>query len=138
MRFARIVFTIAGVWGLLVVTPLYFLFDEVGRQYPPPITHPDFYYGFLGVTLAWQVAFLTIATNPARFRPIMLAAILEKFFYLAALGTLYLGGRLQFGQMAVGAPDLILGTLFVASFVKTSGGPIDLRGHPDGGETKAQ
>ena len=79
MRFARVVFAspASGIWGLLTVTPLYFLFDTVGREYPPPVTHPDFYYGFVGVTRAWQIAFLLIATDPTRFRPLMIAAIIE-------------------------------------------------------------
>ena len=38
-----------GTWGLVVLTPLYFLFDEIGRQFPPATKHPDFYYGFLGL-----------------------------------------------------------------------------------------
>ena len=121
MRFARIVFLIAGIWGLLVVTPLYFLFDFVGEQYPPPITHPDFYYGFVSVTLAWQIAFLLIATNPLRFRPLIPAAILEKVSYVASLGVLYAQGQLRSGQVAVGGPDLVLGLLFVAAFLKTRG-----------------
>jgi len=47
MTFARRVFTIAGIYGLLVVTPLYLLEDRIGRDQPPPITHPEFFYGFL-------------------------------------------------------------------------------------------
>jgi hypothetical protein len=120
MRFAKIVFLAAGVWGLLVVTPLYFMFDVVGRQYPPPITHPDFYYGFASVTLAWQVAFLVIATDPARFRPLMIAAVLEKFGYMTTLAALYAQGRLAAGQFAVVSPDAILGLLFAAAFVRAS------------------
>jgi hypothetical protein len=27
MKFAKIVFWIAGIWGVLVLTPLYFMFD---------------------------------------------------------------------------------------------------------------
>jgi len=71
LRFAKIVFRIAGVWGFVVLIPLYFLLDLIGRQYPPAITHPDFYYGFVGITLVWQVAFLVIANDPVRFRPMM-------------------------------------------------------------------
>jgi hypothetical protein len=119
MKFARMVFALAGVWGLLVVTPLYFLFDLVGRQYPPPINHPDFYYGFVSVTFVWQLAFLVIATDPIRYRPIMVPAMLEKFVYLAAMGTLYVQGRLEFSQLAVDGPDLVWGLLFIAAFFKT-------------------
>jgi glycerol uptake facilitator-like aquaporin len=40
MRFARIVFIAAGIWGIAVLTPLYFLVDVTGRQYGPPIAYP--------------------------------------------------------------------------------------------------
>ncbi len=119
MKFARIVFLVAGAWGLAILTPLYFMFDFVGRSYPPPITHPDFYYGFVGVALVWQIAFLIIATNPARYRLMMIAAILEKLVYVATLGTLYLNGHLQVAQAAVAAPDFALAMLFVAAFIRT-------------------
>jgi hypothetical protein len=119
-RFARVVFTIAGVWGLLIMTPLYFTFDAVGRAYPPPITHPDLYYGFIGVTLAWQIAFLVIGTNPVRYRTIMLAAVLEKALYVGAIVALYLQGHMPPGQTAaISVPDGALGLLFVAAFLKT-------------------
>jgi hypothetical protein len=120
VRFARVVFTIAGAWGVLIMTPLYFTFDAVGRAYPPPITHPDLYYGFIGVTLAWQIAFLVIATNPVRYRTIMLAGVLEKCLYVGTMITLYLQGQLQPGQAAATIfPDGALGILFIASFFKT-------------------
>ncbi|HXI02214.1 MAG TPA: hypothetical protein VNI57_03470 [Candidatus Saccharimonadales bacterium] len=121
MRFARIVFLCAGAWGFVVLVPLYFMLDTVGRAYPPPITHPDFYYGFVGVALIWQLLFLMIATDPLRFRPAMIAAVAEKLVYVVTLTALYAGGRIQAGQAAVAAPDLILGLLFVAAFVKTGG-----------------
>ena len=85
MKFAKIVFTAAGIWGLVVLAPLYFTYDLIGRQYPPPVTHPDFYYGFLGVALAWQVGFLAIGREPERLRPMMIPAVLEKLFYVMSL-----------------------------------------------------
>jgi hypothetical protein len=51
MKFAKIVFWVAGIWGLLVLTPLYFMFDLIGRSDSPPITHPGFFYAFVGVAL---------------------------------------------------------------------------------------
>src|SRR6267378_5544383 len=52
MKFAKVVFWVAGIWGLVVITPLYFLFDLIGKQDPPAITHPGFYYGFAGCVIA--------------------------------------------------------------------------------------
>jgi hypothetical protein len=128
MRFPRVVFTIAGIWGVLIMTPLYFTFDAIGRAYPPPITHPDLYYGFVGVTLAWQVAFLVIASDPVRHRTFMLVAILEKFLYVGTMIALYLRGQLLPAQAAaIIVPDALLGVLFVVAFFNTRGRGSDLR-----------
>ncbi len=122
MRFAKIVFWIAALWGVLVITPLFFIFDLIGRQDPPPITHPLFYYGFACLGLAWQFAFMVIATDPARFRLMMLPAIFEKFSYAAATGTVYLRGGVRPGDLVFGGVDLLLGLLFVIAFFKTKAG----------------
>ena len=119
MKFAKIVFWIAGIWGALVLTPLYFIFDLIGRNDPPPITHPGFYYGFVGVALAWQIAFLIIATNPVRFRPLMIACMAEKFSYAMSLTVLYLQHRLHPSDLAFAGADLLFGVLFVVAFLKT-------------------
>ena len=118
MRCATIVFTGAGLWGVLVLTPLYFAFDLVGRLYPPPMTHPDVYYGFIGLGIAWQVGFLAIGRDPARFRPMMIPAVLEKCLFVVSLGALYAQGRVRGGQLAAAGPDLLLGVLFIISFLK--------------------
>ena len=119
MRFAKIVFWIAGIWGVLVITPLYFLFDIIGRNDPPPITHPGFFYGFAGVALAWQIAFCFVATDPARYRPLMIPSLLEKVSYGVAVVVLVLQGRTHRSDLMFGATDLLLGFLFVIAYFKT-------------------
>ncbi len=119
MKFAKIVFSCAGIWGILILSPLYFMFDVIGRRDPPPITHPAFYYGFVGVGLSWQAAFLIIATNPSRFRPFMVAGMIEKFSYGAALVVLFLQHRLHAPDLTFGAVDLLFGVLFVFAFLQT-------------------
>lgn len=47
MTFAKTVFFVAGLWGLVVLTPLYFTFDIIGRQYPPPMTSALYLQGRL-------------------------------------------------------------------------------------------
>ena len=78
MKFAKIVFWVAGIWGVVTLAPLYFILDMIGRQDPPAITHPLFFYGFVGVALAWQFAFFVIGKDPVRFRLIMIPSVLEK------------------------------------------------------------
>src|SRR5215510_15986033 len=117
-RFARAVFTGAGIWGLVVLTPLYFSFDLVGRFYPPAITHPDFFYGFIGVAVAWQIGFLLIGRDPAGLHMMMIPAILEKFGYVVTLSILYAQDTLRVGQVVVAIPDFVLGLLFVIAFLQ--------------------
>ena len=119
MKFAKIVFWIAGIWGLLVITPLYFMFDLIGRQDPPPITHPGFFYGFVGAALAWQIAFLFIARDPVRYRPLMIPSIIEKFSYGGAVVILVLQGRMHSSDLVFAGMDLVLGVLFVMAYFRT-------------------
>lgn len=119
MKFAKIVFWIAGIWGLLVITPLYFMFDLIGQKDPPPITHPGFYYGFVGCALAWQVAFCFIATNPSRYRPLMIPSILEKATYAFAVIALVSQGRMHHSDLVFASTDSLLGLLFVIAYFKT-------------------
>ena len=120
MRFARVVFLIAGIWGLLVLTPLYLMFDLIGRKDPPPITHPGFYYGFVGAGLAWQIAFLIIAKYPVRLRLVMIPAVIEKFTYGVAMFVLYSQARVHGSDLVFAGVDTLLGILFVVAFLKTS------------------
>jgi hypothetical protein len=119
MKFAKTVFWVAGIWGLLVLTPLYFMFDLIGRNDPPPITHPGFFYGFVGIALAWQVAFIFIATPPARYRPLMIPSVLDKVAYGGSVVTLVLQGRMHKSDMVFAGTDLLLGLLFVVAYFKT-------------------
>jgi hypothetical protein len=120
MIFARRCFLFAGVVGLLLLLPQYFLEDQIGRNYPPPITHPHQFYGFVGVAVAWQVAFLIIASDPIRFRPMMVAAMLEKLSFAIPSAVLFLKGRSPAVILGAGLFDLFLGVLFVLSYLRTS------------------
>ena len=75
MRFAKIVFRIAGIYGIIVLLPQYFTEDKTGRDFPPPITHPEFYYGFVGLALTWQLLFLLLSTDPVRYRLMMIPSM---------------------------------------------------------------
>jgi hypothetical protein len=119
MKFAKAVFWVAGIWGVLVITPLYFMFDLIGRKDPPAITHPGFYYGFVGLGLAWQIAFLVIAQDPVRYRLMMIASVVEKFSYGIAVAVLVMQGRTNPRDLVFAGTDTLLGILFVAAFIVT-------------------
>ena len=95
MKFAKYTFGVAGIYGLLILIPQYFLEEKNGADFPPAITHPEYFYGFVSVALAFQFVFLLIANNPVRYRPLMLlSALLEKFPFVIAIYALYAFGKL--------------------------------------------
>ncbi len=118
IRLARWIFLIAGILGILEIVPLYFLENTIGRTQPPPITHPGFYYGFVGITLAWQVAFLIISCDPLRYVPLMPALFLEKLLYPVAVFTLYAHGRAPAENLGTAAVDLAWFVSFVIVWSK--------------------
>ena len=123
MRFAKRVFQVAGIYGLIVLVPQFFLEAKTGRDFPPPINHPEYYYGFIGVAVAWQFLFLVLARNPQRYRPMMIPAILEKAGFGIAVVVLFLGNRVSSFMLGPALIDMILGVLFAISYLKTSGQP---------------
>jgi hypothetical protein len=120
MSFARWVFRIAGIYGLIVLLPQYLLEERVGRDDPPAITHPEYFYGFLGVAVAWQVAFLVVARDPVRYRPLMLAAVLEKATFGIAVLALFAQQRASSSLVVFGVVDLVWGVLFLTAHQKAA------------------
>ena len=112
-------FLIAGIYGILVLVPQYFLKTQFGIDNPPAITHPEFYYGFVGLALVWQIVFIIISTNPAKYRVLMITAVMEKFFFVAAVGYLYLNEGMNESILAGATIDLILGIGFIVAYFRT-------------------
>ena len=119
MKFAKTVFLIAGVYGLVVLVPQFFLERKIGVDTPPPITHPEFFYGFICVAVAWQVLFLILSSDPIRYRPMMIPAMLEKIGFPIAVLVLYLQNRVAPTIFIPASLDLVLLVLFIAAYRKT-------------------
>ncbi len=121
MKFARITFLIAGIYGVLVLTPLFFKEPSIGSS---PMTHPVYYYGFLCIALAWQVAFLIVSRDPARYVALFPATWLEKFGFVVACAILHTQDRISQSMLIAAALDMVLGILFVISYFKLRNQPL--------------
>jgi hypothetical protein len=121
MKFARWLFNIAAIYGVITVAPLYLLERTINTQNPPSITHPMFFYGFAGVTLAWQLLFFAIAYQPARLRPVIPFAILEKLSFGIGALVIYRQGRLDHNDLYFAGVDLCLAVLFLLAWVRLPG-----------------
>jgi hypothetical protein len=120
MRFARRVFLLAGICGIVIMAPMYFLEQRISTDSPPAITHPEIYYGFVGVTLAWQMIFLIIAFDPLRYRLGILPAIFEKATFVIAIAILYVLGRVTGSVIGFAALDAVWMVLFTVVFIRLS------------------
>lgn len=114
--FARRVFLVAGFYGVLVLVPQYFLEGKIGRDHPPALTHPEYFYGFVGVALAWQVLFLIVARDPLRYRPLIIPAILEKLAFGLAVIVLFAQQRVPATLLFAAGVDLLLAVLFFVAW----------------------
>jgi len=88
------------------------------RAEEPAVQYPHFFYGFLSVAMAWQIAFL-IGSDPVRFRLLMIPSMIEKFAYVSAVAVLYGRAGISSADAMTAPPDLLLGILFVAAFART-------------------
>jgi len=115
MRLAQWVFRVAGVYGILVVAPMLFL----ERQLAAGAVHPVFFYGWVSVNLAWQLLFLVLSSDPARFRPMILVCFFQKATAAIAIPWLFVAHRV--GGMWLGAAvvDLVFALLFLAAYRAT-------------------
>jgi len=79
MKFSKWVFLGAGVYGLLITLPLY---NETGTAqiFPPSVSHPEYYYGFVSTVIAWQVAFIFISRDPLKHRPLINPPLWKRCF----------------------------------------------------------
>ena len=120
-QFAQRLFLAAGIYGVVVVTPLFFLEKQFGERFPPEITHPELYYGFVCVTFAWQLVYLMMWRDPLRFRPMLIPAIVGKAGFAVSVLVLFAQQRLEAARIWLPAIDLILAALFVWAFMALGG-----------------
>lgn len=119
MKFAKTTFFIAGIYGLIILVPQFFTEEKAGRDFPPAITHPEYYYGFIGIAVAWQALFLILSKDPVRYREMMIPSILEKFSFAIAVLILFFQHRISVVILIAGMVDLIFGVLFIMAYFKT-------------------
>jgi hypothetical protein len=120
LKFARRIFLLSGIYGVLVLAPLFFLEGYIAREMPPAINHPEFYYGFVCLALASQGLYFLVASDVLRFRPVILVGVAGKLSFALAVVLLYLQGRTP--AQFFGGPiiDVLLALLFLWVYFGTA------------------
>lgn len=118
MQFAKWVFRLAGIYGIVTVAPLYLAEGAIARA-TVPISHPEYFYGFVGLCVVWQIMFLLISRDPTRWRPAMPVAVLEKLSFSVPVFALYAAGRVDSSVTVFASIDLVWAALFATAYVRS-------------------
>lgn len=113
MKTTRLIFTLAGIYGLIVLTPFLFMERMIAEQTPGGLTHPEYYYGFLGAGLVMQLVYLTIGRDPVRFRPLMPIGTLAKLAFFVPVLILFLQARVPAVTLEFASVDALLAFAFL-------------------------
>ncbi|HYD12206.1 MAG TPA: hypothetical protein VEC11_05110 [Allosphingosinicella sp.] len=113
MKTPRLIFTMAGIYGLLILTPFLFLERRIAEAAPGGMTHPEYYYGFLGAALVMQLVYLAIGRDPGRLRPLMPIAALAKTAFFLTILVLYLQERVPAPALEFASVDALLAFAFL-------------------------
>ncbi|MES2612959.1 MAG: hypothetical protein V4679_22090 [Pseudomonadota bacterium] len=124
LRRARWLFLGAGAYGLIALVPQYFMGPQASPHAAAALTH----FGFVGVALAWQLAFLLIASDVVRYRLFMLPAVAEKLAFGVPALVLCLQGRADAALAMAAGVDLLLALLFALAFAATGAPGANARG----------
>jgi len=114
---ARKVFLAACGWGALTLLPLPFLRGAIEVQ--RPLAHLEYFYGFIGVCLAFQLVFWLVASDPQRYRPLMPCCAFEKAAFSAPVAVLVATGKADASLLLFALADTLLMVLFLHSYFAT-------------------
>ena len=118
IRIARRIFTVAALYGVVVLLPLYAaepMMAKAGR----PVTHPELLYGFVGTALAFQLVYGTIGRDPVRYRPLMPVAVIAKCSFGVPVAILFALARVDPVVLAFASVDLLIAVLFLFAWRTT-------------------
>ena len=95
MKTISVIFWTAAIYGVLALLAGLLGEAQFNVASPPAITHPEFYYGFHGLALVFQIVFVIIARDPLRYRLLIPVAILEKAAFFIPCLLLWHADRLD-------------------------------------------
>lgn len=111
---ARKVFLAACAWGALTLLPLPFLRTTIEQA--GSLSHPEYFYGFIGVCVAFQFIFFLVARRPAHYRALMPCCALEKMLFAGPTAVLVAAGQTPPSLLLFAGVDTVFLVLFLCAY----------------------
>ncbi len=105
----------AAIYGAILLLPLYFL--ETRAAAPAArLPAPEYYYGFIGAALGFQIVYWLIGGAPRQYRALMLVGVFGKLSFWVPTALLWSMGRTATSTFALVCGDLLLAIAFVVAW----------------------
>jgi hypothetical protein len=111
IRTARRIFSIAAIYGVIVLLPVYFAAPRMAKA-GHPVIHLELLYGFVGTALCFQLIYWMIGRDPVRYRPLMPITWLAKLSFAIPCAILYATGRLDGTTFTLSMIDFVIALAF--------------------------
>lgn len=118
VRAPRRIYTVAGIYGLIILLPLYFGEHALAAM-GQALTRPEYYYGFVGAAASFQLVYLMIGRDPLRFRPLMPVTLIAKLSFTIPVAILFALGRVDLPTMILATIDALIGVAFLWAWRQT-------------------
>jgi len=116
MGLARLVYLVAGLWGLIVIPLGYASYLSGADPSLSSVARPEIVHGFFLITLPWQLLFLLMSRDPLRYNAVMPLTVLEKLPFAAITLALFTKGQASSVMGFFAAMDGLFGVLFAISY----------------------
>lgn len=105
----------AAIYGAILLLPLYLLEARVAGP-AVRLPAPEYYYGFIGAALGFQIVYWLIGGNPRHYRPLMLVGAFGKLSFWVPCAILWSLGRTSTSTFALVCGDLVLAIAFLIAW----------------------
>ena len=114
--FARKVFLAACAWGAVTLLPLPFLRGAIEQD--GSLSHPEYFYGFIGVCVVFQIIFYMVAQRPVYYRALIACCALEKVAFAGPAAVLVAAGHAAPSLLFFAAGDTFFLVLFLCAYYR--------------------
>jgi hypothetical protein len=105
----------AAIYGVILLLPVYFLERRVAAP-APRLPAPEYFYGFIGAALSFQLIYWLIGGDPRRYRALMPIAVVAKLSFWVPTAILWAIGRTATSTFVPTCGDLLLGIAFFVAW----------------------
>lgn len=111
----RWLFRAAAIYGAGLLLPLYLLETRVAAP-AARLSVPEYYYGFIGAALGFQIVYWLIGGAPRKYRALMLVGIFGKLSFWIPTALLWSMGRTATSTFVLVCGDLGLAIAFFVAW----------------------